>query len=145
MARRQVAAYMAEMARLVQGLLALHAELPEPASPGLPAARKLGEELEEALQAIAARLRGEASPGLPALRQEQLSLAASLGFGPPQARLPKEEKHTQGVLPGTLGGPAAVVLAGETDVIVNAVNTLAHLVGLDHDEPVSLEGGRPGT
>jgi len=127
--RAVVAGFMTAVRSCVQAVLALHAALPSE-GPGCPAASGLGTEVRQAMGAVAAKLRERAAPvTLPPLRREQLALASRAG-----------------------GAPA---LAGETDLLVNSVNTLAHLVGIDDNEGekdpapgvVTREqkGGRPGS
>jgi uncharacterized membrane protein YccC len=105
-----VSGILAAVRRFVQGTLALHSELPANGSP-LPALDTLADEVDEALGAVGAALRtGEGNGWLPRLRDRQLELAANL---------PSANGATQ-------------VLASETDLIVDAVDTLGHLVGLKH-------------
>jgi hypothetical protein len=40
--------------------------------------------------------------------------------------------------------PANVVVVSETDLMVNAIDTLAHLVGLVGSAPASLEASKDG-
>lgn len=119
MGREAVVGYMAAVRSLVQAVLSLHAELP--ARGGHPAAAVLGREVKGALEAVATSVSGsQPTVALPPLRSEQLALAAGLGVGA------SADDAGRPVADG-----AALVLAGETDLLVNSVNTLAHLVGLE--------------
>ena len=117
--RQAVLGLMTAVRTCVQATLALHAELPEK-GPGVPGAEALGADVERATEAVACRLRDPLSPlGAPPLRREQLELASRPGVPP--------------------------AFAGETDLLVNAVNTLVHLVGAEGEkrtEGRSLEGDR---
>lgn len=109
-----VLAYMASIRRCVQALLALHAELPA-TGPGHPGAAVLADGVERAFAAIADQVKGSPPVGpFPLLRKEQLALAASLPVGGDAGpdRVP------------------AVVLIGETDLLVDSVDALGHLFGL---------------
>ncbi len=110
-----VSGILAAVRRFVQGTLALHAELPDR---GIPV-RQLGalaDDVDEALGAVGAVLRtGEGGGWLPRLRERQLELVASLGPA----------------LTNQDGNGKAEVLASETDLIVDSVDTLGHLVGLE--------------
>ena len=119
--RDAVLGYMAAVRNLVQAVLSLHAELPERG--GHAEAAVLAREVGEALEAVAASVSGspQACP-LPPLRSEQLALTSGLGLGVPAS---------DGERPVPDG--AALVLAGETDLLVNSVNTPGHLVGLESD------------
>ncbi len=112
--RETVLGFMASVRACVQALLALHAELPE-AGPGQPEVGRLASEVEQAFSLVAGHLRGSAPVSeLPRLRRRQLALAARLEAGSD----------------GPRGDPGAVVLAGETDLLVDSVDALGHLVGL---------------
>ncbi|HWE56083.1 MAG TPA: FUSC family protein [Acidimicrobiales bacterium] len=109
-ARDTVVGYMAAIRSCVQALLTLHAELPAD-GPGHPAAAHLADLVEQAFASLAATVKGTASPTpFPPLRGEQLALAEVL-----QAD-------------GQAG--AAVVLAGETDLLVDSIDAMGHLLGL---------------
>jgi uncharacterized membrane protein YccC len=102
LSRREVLGFMTAVRTCVQAILVLHAALPE-AGPGNPGAEHLGVHVEMAARAVARRLRDPSAPlAVPPLRREQLRLAAQPGVPP--------------------------ALAGETDLLVNAVNTLVHVV-----------------
>ena len=117
--RDAVLGYMAAVRSLVQAVLSLHAELP--ARGGYPEAAVLAGEVGQALGSVAASVRGTPEAAtLPPLRSEQLALTSGLGLG---------DSDGQPDRPAADG--SALVLAGETDLLVNSVNTLAHLVGLE--------------
>ena len=120
MGRDAVLGYMAAVRSCVRAVLALHAELPR-RPPGHPQAAVLAGDVSRALTAVAATVKG--SPPVaefPALRGEQLALTRGLGLAGVNSSGPGPEVE------GT-----ALVLAGETDLLVNSVNTLGHLVGLE--------------
>lgn len=118
--RDAVLGYMAAVRSLVQAVLALHAELPA-ARIGHPEAARLAEEISDALDSVAASVAGvRVEATMPPLRTHQLALTAGLGLG---------SLNHEGPCPTADG--AALVLAGETDMMVNSVNTLGHLVGLE--------------
>lgn len=109
--------------RYVWSALVLHGALPStaPATGGKcrPDLHRLGEEVQQAMAAVVVALRtGPAPAGYPPLRSTQVTLAAHLTSASPQAAADPT--------------PAAVdmVIVSETDLIVNAVDTLAHLVGV---------------
>ncbi|MGH9116004.1 MAG: FUSC family protein, partial [Acidimicrobiales bacterium] len=107
--RDTVVAVMAAVRNYVQGVLALHAQLPAD-GPVRPEVGALAQEVAGALGSVADAIQsGESRAHLPALRSTQLALVRSLDAG-----------HDR----------AAVALAGDTDLVVNAVNTLGHLVGV---------------
>ena len=109
-----VMSFMASIRACVQALLALHAGLPAE-GPGYPEAGVLAGDVERAFAAIADRVKGS-SPGasLPQLRKEQLALTAGLRAGGG----------------GSTEGASSVVLAGETDLLVDSVDALGHVLGL---------------
>lgn len=114
LARETVLAYLASIRACVQAILTLHAELP-PSGPGYPGAAVLAVEVEKALASIAERVKGSPSAtDLPPLRKEQLALSAGL-------------RGAGGV---STGQQPAVVLVGETDLLVDSINSLGHLFGL---------------
>jgi hypothetical protein len=103
--KEQVLGVLAAVATLVRSVLALHAELPE-GGPSRPALEPLTEEVRQALDAAAGALRGEGrGTRLPPLRAAQRALLRRLDGSDP-------------------------VLASETDLIVNSVDTLGRLAGL---------------
>ena len=109
-----VLAYMANIRSCVQAVLALHAELPA-SGPGHPESAVLAGEVEQALAAIAHQVKGSPSvPAFPPLRKEQLALTAQLGADGTDST----EKVT------------SVVLAGETDLLVDSIDALGHLFGM---------------
>ncbi len=109
---------LAAVRRYVWAALALHGQLPG-AGPLRPDLDLLGAQVEEALAAVAAALRAGSAPtrSFPSLRATQVAFATHLmratrdGGGP-------ETTHDD------------MVLLSETDQMVNAVDTLAHLVGV---------------
>ncbi len=114
LSQETVLAYMAAIRSCVQAVLALHAELPA-AGPGHPEAGVLAGEVEQALAAVADQVKGSPSaPALPPLRKEQLALSAGLRAddGDSTARA------------------SSVVLAGETDLLVDSIDALGHLFGM---------------
>ena len=112
--RETVLSYMASIRACVQALLALHAELPAE-GPGYPEAAALGGDIEQAFAVIADQVKGSspAAP-FPPLRSEQLALSAGLRSG----------------RSSSTARTSAVVLAGETDLLVDSVDALGHLLGL---------------
>ena len=114
LSREKVLAYMANIRACVQAILALHAELPAK-GPGHPGAAVLAVEVERAFAAVADQVKGSPSEtALPPLRKEQLALAAGLHVGDG----------------GSAERASAVVLAGETDLLVDSIDALGHLFGL---------------
>jgi uncharacterized membrane protein YccC len=110
-----VLAFMAAIRNCVRAVIALHAELPA-GGPGQPEAAVLGDEVEEALSVVADQVKGTSSgAGLPPLRKEQLALAATLPIG-------DRADSTRSA--------SAVVLAGETDLLVDSIDAIGHLLGL---------------
>jgi uncharacterized membrane protein YccC len=108
--------FIASVRMCVSAILGLHAELP-PDGTGYPGAAVLAEDTQRALLGVATKLRNpSAEVTLPALREEQVALrSAAEGAA-------KDD-------PTRLG--ESLALAAETDRLVNSVNTLAHLVGID--------------
>ena len=90
--------------------------------PADPVLRTLADQVGASLDAVAATIRGGRPAGsLAALRETQLALADRLvGDGAVDAD--------------------AVSLVGETDLLVNSINTLGHLAGLDRSAPVAGRG-----
>lgn len=113
-ARETVIGYMAAVRGCVQALLTLHAELPADGS-GPAAATRLADEVGAAFTVLAEAVKG-APPGapFPPLREEQMALAAAL--------------HGSGATSSAT--TAAVVLAGETDLLVDSIDAMGHLLGL---------------
>ena len=103
-----VSGYMAAIRSCVQAVMALHAELPAEGE-GRPELAELAAGVSQAFGALSDQVKGSPSvPPLPPLRSEQVALTATLN-----------------------GDGRAAVLAGETDLLVNSINTLGHLVGLE--------------
>jgi uncharacterized membrane protein YccC len=112
--RETVLGYMAAIRSCVQALLTLHAELPA-GGPSRPEVIALAGEVERAFQAVAAQVKGSPlTVVFPPLRNEQLALSS---------RLPVGDGDSTAEM-------AAVVLAGETDLLVDSIDALGHLVGL---------------
>ncbi len=112
--RETVLGFTAAIRSCVQAVLTLHAELPA-SGPGHPEAGRLADDIEQAFQAIADRVkRSPSGPAFPPLRKEQLALSARTASGRAVST----------------GPPAAVVLAGETDLLVDSIDGLGHLLGL---------------
>ncbi|MGH9056439.1 MAG: FUSC family protein [Acidimicrobiales bacterium] len=121
--RDTVVAVMAAVRNYVQGVLALHAQLPA-GGPVRPEVGALADEVDDALGSVADAIRsGQSRARLPSLRSTQLALVRSLDAG---------EGATAVGGRRALDG-AAVALASDTDLVVNAVNTLGHLVGVTED------------
>ena len=114
---------LAAVRRYVWSALVLHGQLPS-TGPVRTDLHRLGEEVEEAMAAVVVALRtGSAPTGYPPLRSTQVALAAHLRGASPQAAADPT--------------PVAVdmVVVSETDLMVNAVDTLAHLVGVGPRSP----------
>jgi hypothetical protein len=110
-----VLAFMAAIRNCVCAVIPLHAELPA-GGPGQPEAGVLGDEVEEALSVVADQVKGTSrGAGLPPLRKEQFALAATVPIG-------GRADSTQSA--------SAVVLAGETDLLVDSIDAIGHLMGL---------------
>jgi uncharacterized membrane protein YccC len=106
---------LAAVATLVRAVLTLHAELPDDDWPR-PGLEPLTEEVDRALTAVAGAVQTGGAPGpLPPLRDLQQALVRRLDGADP-------------------------VLASETDLIVNSVDTLEHLAGLDESGAVIPPG-----
>jgi uncharacterized membrane protein YccC len=113
-ARETVLGYLAGVRSCVQAVLALHAELPA-GGPAYPEAAQLAADVERAFAALSDQVKGvPLSTTFPLLRAEQLALAETL----------------KGEAGGDGTATAAVVLAGETDLLVDSVDQLGHLHGL---------------
>lgn len=112
--RETVLGFMASIRGCVQALLALHAELPSGGA-GYPEASVLAAGVDRAFALLSDSVKG-APPkaAFPPLRKEQLALAAGL----PVASEPS-------TTPGAL-----VALAGETDLLVDSIDAMGHLMGL---------------
>lgn len=116
---------LAEIRRYVWGALALHGQLPT-AGPARPDLHRLGVEVRHALAGVAMALRtGSLPSSYPALRTTQVALAARLMVDSPARTADPALAR------------ADMLVVGETDLMVNAVDTLAHLVGI---EPQTLAG-----
>ena len=108
---------LAEVRRYIWGALVLHGQLPS-SGPVRPDLHRLGDETEKAMGAVAGALRtGSTSADYPPLRATQVALAA----------------HLRGASAEVVADPTStaldMVVLSETDLMVNAVDTLAHLVG----------------
>ena len=144
---------LASTATYVRSVVTLQARLP-PSGPPRPGLGRLTEELTYVMSEVAKALRsGTRAAPLPRLRQTQLELAGPLGHRlNPDPREPCEaaasvtataerpgspQKSESGQArqwaPGTADGPA-LVLVTETDLIVNSVNTLGHLLALKEQD-----------
>ncbi len=122
---------LAAVRRLVWAALALHGQLPDD-GPTRPDLQRLSVDVERALALVSAALRtGVVPASFPHLRATQVALAAELVHG------------------SSRGGDASVltrsdvVVISETDLLVNAVDTLAHLVGVPNE--VLAESGEEPT
>jgi uncharacterized membrane protein YccC len=112
--RETVLGFMASIRSCVQALLALHAELPT-GGPGYPQASVLAAGVDQAFALLSDSVKGAPpAAAFPLLRKEQLALTAAL----PVAGEPS-------TAPGGL-----VVLAGETDLLVDSIDAMGHLMGL---------------
>ncbi len=101
----------------VQGMLALHAQIPID-GPGCPPLSRLASEFDTAMHTVAVQLRSGSGGPLPPLRSTQLEAARLLGVDG------ADGDRTKPLV------PRAVLLVGETDLMVNSANTLGHLVGV---------------
>lgn len=112
--RATVLGFTAAVRSCVQAVLTLHAELPA-GGPGHPAAETLAVDVERAFAAVSDQVKGvPPSCPFPPLRQEQLELAAGL-------RREDGDSSPDG---------ADLVLAGETDLLVDSVDALGLVTGL---------------
>ncbi|MDA8268046.1 MAG: FUSC family protein [Actinomycetota bacterium] len=110
---------LAGVRRYIWGALVLHGQLPS-TGPTRPDLDRLGDETEEAMTAVVVALRtGSAPAGYPPLRATQVALAATLM---------RASAHAAADTGPT---PLDIVVVSETDLMVNAVDTLAHLVGVE--------------
>ena len=118
---------LAAVRRYVWAALVLHGQLPS-AGPDRPDLHRLAVDVEDAFAAVAAALRTGAAPRrYPPLRATQVSTARHL--------LHSSTKAGGGPTPAPASVPADMLLVSETDLMVNAIDTLAHLVGV---EPTSI-------
>jgi uncharacterized membrane protein YccC len=115
--RHQVLGVLATVRNCVQGMLALHAQIPAD-GPGCPELGRLASEFDDAMHTVAAKLRSGSGGSLPPLRSTHLEVARQLGVDG------ADRNGTEPLDPG------AVFLVGETDLMVNSANTLGHLVGV---------------
>ena len=112
---------LAAVRRYIWGALVLHGQLPS-SGPARPDLHRLGVEVDDAMSAVVVALRtGSAPTGYPSLRATQVALAAHL-----------RDASTQAAADPT---PVDMVVVSETDLMVNAVDTLAHLVGVGPRSP----------
>jgi uncharacterized membrane protein YccC len=124
---------LAAVRRYVWAALVLHGQLP-PEGPDRPDLHQLADELEHALAQVGAALRhGSAISCYPPLRAAQVSVAEHL------LRPPNEGHDDPTARPADMS--ADMVVVSETDLMVNAADTLAHLLGA---EPASLRASRNG-
>ena len=101
---RTALAVIASMQLYAQSVMTLHARLPLPSDPPVPQVAALAEEVAAAMRSLADRLRGRSrGPGELSLRESQTALRAALG--------------------GTQD-----LLVTETDAMVDAVDTIHHLL-----------------
>jgi uncharacterized membrane protein YccC len=140
LSQETVLGLLASAATFARGVVTLHAQLPG-SGPPRPELAPLAENLYEAMNVVAETLRSGGPAGrLPLLRSQQLDLAHHLGYflespgkglgdkAAPAASEPAGD--------GDEGNPygdaeASLVLVTETDLMVNSVDTLGHLVGLE--------------
>ena len=126
---------LAAIRRYVWAALALHGQLPD-VGPTRPLLRELALEVLDALKAIAETLRtGSASLSYPPLRATQVALAEILVASSSGGTGGAGGAGGTGGAPHTQAGGAHLaapdmVLVTETDLMVNAVDTLAHLAGI---------------
>ncbi len=144
----QVDGLLAAVRSLMHSVLTLHAWLP--ADPerarrlggaGRPQLAALADAFDRALAAVAALLRGGGTPGgtLPPLRDLHAELAALNAEPAAAGNAEPKETAAEPKL-----GPEAAVLVEETDLLVNAVDTLGHLVGLRRPVNARPPAGPPG-
>jgi uncharacterized membrane protein YccC len=125
LARETVLGVLAAIRSYLQGVLTLHARLPD-TGVARPALNDFADDLDDAMSTVAVCLRAGGSPtSWPPLRTAQQTLAEDLGVG--QTTGPPLDRQ-------------AVVLASETDVMVNAVDTIGHLIAV---KPPAPGAGRP--
>ena len=118
---------LAAVRRYVWAALVLHGQLPGD-GPRRPDVHRFAVEVEQAFSAVAAALRTGALPtNYPPLRTTQVSIAEHLLH--PRA----EPDGDPAAAPVPL--PADLMLARESDLMVNALNTIAHLAGVEPASP----------
>lgn len=126
---------LAAIRRYVWGALALHGQLPE-VGPPRPLLSELAGEVRDALTAVAESLRsGSTTSNYPPLRATQVALAETLVARSSDGGGSDSDPGGAGGTPHTQAGGAHLaspdmVLVTETDLMVNAVDTLAHLAGI---------------
>jgi uncharacterized membrane protein YccC len=124
---------LAAVRRYVWAALVLHSQLP-PEGPDRPDLHQLADDLQHALARVGTALRhGSAISCYPPLRAAQVSVAEHLLH-------PPEEGHDDPTA-RPADRSADMVVVSETDLMVNAVDTLAHLLGA---EPASLRASQSG-
>ncbi|MGC8510995.1 MAG: FUSC family protein [Acidimicrobiales bacterium] len=117
----QAQGVLAAVRRFVWAALALHGQLPGD-GPTRPDLLRLSVDVDRALGAVSAALRTGAAPNdFPHLRATQVALAAGLLHGPSRGDGASALTRSD------------VVVISETDLLVNAVDTLAHLVGVPNE------------
>ncbi len=122
----QAQGVLAAVRRLVWAALALHGQLPEN-EPARPDLQRLSGDVDRALVAVSAALRtGVVPSGFPHLRATQVAIATRLLHGASRGDDASELSHSD------------VVVISETDLMVNAVDTLAHLVGVPNEALAEL-------
>jgi uncharacterized membrane protein YccC len=113
---------LAAVRTYLQEILSLHAQLPAK-GPAFPQVTPFAHEMAEAMRAVTQSVRTGAPHGrMPTLRSTQLALAETLGVG--------KREEPSGPPPEAL----ALILASETDLLTESVDTLGHLVGLEPSE-----------
>jgi uncharacterized membrane protein YccC len=118
MPRRTALGVIAAVQMYAQSVMTLHARLPLPADPAVPQVAALAEQINTAMQDLADTLRGRrAPPTTLSLRETQTALRASLGGS-----------HE--------------LLVTETDTMVDAVDTIHHLL-TDADRNASAAPAGP--
>lgn len=127
--RETVLGYMNGIRTCVQAIASLHAELPSGGAEGFPEASVVAGDVRRAMAVIAGHVRGGPARPLPPLRRGQLALAEQIGviFQDDHRFVADEDRWG-----------LALALAGETDLLVNSVNTIGHLLGLPADDRPEL-------
>jgi uncharacterized membrane protein YccC len=140
LSQETVLGLLASAVTYARGVVTLQAQLPGSGAPR-PELAPLVEDLNQAMNLVAATLRsGEPAGRLPRLRSRQLDLAHRLGYfggadrnasagiavlaAPNQSQDGDEDNAKR-------EAESSLVLVTETDLIVNSVDTLGHLVGLE--------------
>ena len=124
---------LASMAAYVRGVITLHARLPS-STPARPQLAPLNADLGIAMHTVAATLRSGTPAGpLPALRKTQLDLAGQLGYWRAGARVEGAAVPAAMTSPADGEAEQALVLVTETDLMVNSVDTMGHLLQLPSD------------